>query len=413
MSSGNRFNSLKVGINAATSTYGTEPAAFVPLLPTAEISSFYPRAREHISREEVQTVDGRLLPPLLGPKNIDDLTFSTELRGLHSYDGGAGSDFEGELEVGKPLASFFGDVADAHLSAAPVVAAAGHSSTTLVEDGTTVLANLDIVRFETTTGVHIRQVVSGGGTGTVTFDRAYTGTPTTASTIHRLARYTMVPGRTKHKDCWFDWEDTTFTNGPRRKYADCAAKQLKINVPESGKVTCDWAFKPNNFTDEAAASPSFVDPTAGSPIVAGGASFYDAAVLKLFKSLSITLDAGFEERPTAAGPNGIQGGRHVLRKSAMLELELYVGDDDGTVGEVVDDGSGLDLDDIMGDGSTIGTVVTTRDIALQLGTVAGACLYLRAPAAAVTGRVVSSGGYKSVRITLTATGAAPFYLGIG
>lgn len=413
MTAGNRFNSLQVGINAATSTYGTEPGAYVPLLPTTEISSFYPRAREHISREDLQTTDGRLVKPLLGPKNIDDLTFSTELRGLNSYDGGAMSDFEAELEVGKLLASFFGDIADAHSSAAPTVSASGHSTTTLAENATTVLANLDIVRFETSTGTHIRQVVSGGGTGTVTFDRAYTGTPTTASTIHRLGRYTMVPGRTKHKDVWLDWEDTSFTSGPRRKYRDCAAKMLKINVPDSGKVGLDWTFSCNDWNDVAAANPSFADPTAGSPIVSGSASFYDAATLKLFKSLSVSLDAGFEARPTPAGANGIQGGRHVARKSAVIELDLYVGDDDGTVGEVVDDGSGLDLDDLLGDASTIGTVVTVRDIALQLGTVAGACMYLRCPEAAITGRVVSSGGYKTVRSTLTATGSTPFYLGIG
>ena len=98
---------------------------------------------------------------------------------------------------------------------------------------------------------------------------------------------------------------------------------------------------------------------------------------KYFKSFSLDVDCGFEERPSPSGPNNIMGGDNTLPKTAVASYALYLGDDDGTIGEVVDDTSGVDLDDLQGDSLAIGTVVTTQDISLQVGTELGAIFWCR------------------------------------
>lgn len=412
MSNATRLSSVKIGINAATNTFGTEPAGYVPIQPAGEVASLYAREREAISRDEVQTVDGSELPHLLGPKNIEDIVLPLEFRGVNANTGGAVTDWEAKLEQGLLLASMFGDVADTTASAAPTVKSTGHSTTTLAENATLVLVDLDIILFPTSLGVRIRQVISGGGTGTVTLDRSYTGTPTTGGTILRLARYSMVPGRSRHKAIWVDYEDMTGTESDRRKYQDCMPKSFKLTVPNSGKVTAEYTFKPNDWNDVAEANPSAVDPTAGAPVVAGEARFFIGSVEKLFRNMTLMYETGFVERPTAVGANGIQGGECVARKSAVMEFELYLGDDDGTLGDLIDDAASVDLGDLQGDSSTIGTAATTRDIALSLGTMAGAALYARFPAGAIISRVVAGGNYKTVKCTVRATGTAPFHLGI-
>ncbi len=413
MSNSVRLGSVKIGINAATNTFDVEPAAYVPILPSGEVPSLYPRDREHIDRSELQTPDGSELPPLFGPKNLDDIVLPTEFRGVDANTGAAVADWEAKLEMGKALASMFGAVAPASVGVAPTVKSSGHTSTTLSENATTIMAALDIVSFPTSLGVRTRQVISVDGAGIATFDRSYTGTPTTGGTITRLARYSMVPGRTNHKGVWVDYEDTTGTSSERVKYKDCGPKIFKLTVPNSGKLMAEWTFKPNDWADTAEANPTSASPTAGAPIVAGDARFFDGSVEKLFRSLSFTMDTGFVERPTPVGPNGIQGGQCVNRKSLVLDLELYLGDNDGSIGDLIEDEAAVDLGDYTGEASTIGTAVTTRDMALQLGTVAGALLYLRIPAGAVIAKTVSGGGFKVVKLTVRATGSTPFYLGVG
>ncbi len=413
MSNATRLHFVKVGINANTNTYGTEPGAYVPILPVGEAASLLPRGREPIAVDDRITSDGREQPHLHGAKNTDDITIPLELTGINDNSGGAVSDWEAKNEgLGLMLASIFGDVADVTTGAKPTVAASGHSSTTLVEDGTTVLADLDIILFQTSTGRHARQVVSGGGTGTVALDRAYTGTPVSGSDIIRAARYTWVPGRTRHKAIWVDAEDTAQASGPRRRYQDCAPKQLQLAVPSSGKVTATATFAPNDWDKPAAANPSFDQPVIGSPIVGGDAALYIGAVEKLFKSLSLTAVVGYAPRESPAGANGFVGGEAADRKSVVLELTLYLGDDNGSIGDVVDGGSTPALADFTGDAANLGAEATTRDIALQLGTRAGAAGYLRFPAAAITGRVEVDGPYKVLRTTFRATGATPFYMGL-
>lgn len=413
MSNSTRLHFVKVGINANTNTFGTEPATYFPLLPIGETASLLPRGREPIAVDDRITSDGREQPHLHGPKNTDDVVLPLELTGINSNSGAAVSDWEAKNEgLGQILASIFGDVADVTTGVAPTVAASGHSTTTLAENATTILADLDMILFETSTGRHARQVISGGGTGVATLDRAYTGTPVNGSTIIRAARYTWVPGRTRHKAIWVDGEDTGQASGPRRRYQDCAPKQFSMTVPSSGKVTTSAMFAPNDWDKPAAANPSFDQPVIGSPIVAGDASLFIGSVEKLFKGLSLTAVVGYAPRESPAGANGFVGGEAADRKTVTFELTLYVGDDNGTIGDVVDGGSTPALADFTGDAANIGAEATTRDIALQLGGRAGAAGYLRFPAAAIVGRVEVDGPYKVLRSTFKATGATPFYLGL-
>ena len=410
MSDATRLISVKIGINAATSTFGTEPAAYVPIIPRAEVPSLFPRVREHISRAALQTVDGRLLPPLLGNKDLSDITLPVELSGVNDNTGAAVADWEAKLDIGKVLVAAFGAVAPATVGATTACSGAAGAVLTLV-DGMN-YPNLAVIRFANEDGeIFVRQIVADGGTNTVTLDRAFTGTATGNAT--RMAVYALVPSRTKNKDLWIDAEGMTDASAWRRIYKDCHCKSLQITVPDSGIVTLDAVFKPNDWIDDDKDTPAFVQPDAGSPIVTGGAAFYIGAVKKLFKSFALQVDFGFDPRPTPVGANNVQGGDNVLMKSATFSFELFLGGDDGTIGDISDDVAGVDLGDLQGDASVIGTPVTTQDISLQVGTEVGALWWARAPAAACLAPVKSSGGYLVAETAATLTGAAPLYIAFG
>jgi hypothetical protein len=251
-----------------------------------------------------------------------------------------------------------------------------------------VLANLDIILVTTSTGVEARQVISGGGTTTVTVDRSWVGVPTASSTVIRAGRYSMSTSQTTHTPVWFNCEGENW----RRRYQDCQPSSLVLNVPNAGLVEADFGFLPNDWDDQVEANPSFAAPTAGSPVVSGGSAFFIGSTPFMLRNARLTVNIGMVMRETTTGINGVRGGLATDKTNIMLEGELYVGDNAGTIGELVDDSGTPTIDSILGDGLATGAAPSSLDIALQVGTAAGAAMYVRLPAADFRSAGVREGG---------------------
>jgi hypothetical protein len=411
-----RLLSLSYGLNASATTIGTAPASFATVLPRAAVPSFLPRTRQAIDRA-LYSVDGRRFMRVFGVKDIAELQLPVEFKGI-SGNTGAGitsaGGWELVMEQGNLLASLFGSTAaTTTVGAAPTVTSGTGSSLTV---STNVLANLDIILVQTSIGTEARQVVSGGGTTTVTVDRAWIGTPTASSAVIRAARYSVSTSQTVHTPVWFNAEGENW----RRRYADCQPSSLVLNVPNAGLVEADFAFLPNDWDDQAEANPSFAAPTAGSPVVSGGSQFFIGANAFMLRSARLTVNIGMVMRETTTGINGVRGGLATDKTNIMLEGELYVGDNAGVIGDVSDDtgGAGVSpfLNDILGDGSATGAAPSSVDVSLQVGTAAGAAMFLRIPAADFRSAGVREGGPFAVLpfqafATAPASGS-PFSLGV-
>jgi hypothetical protein len=416
MSDVTRLTSLTYGLNASATTIGTAPGTFATVLPRSSPTSFLPRSRQAIDRA-LYSVDGRRFMRVFGVKDIGELQLPVEFKGV-SGNTGAGitsaGGWELVMEQGNLLASLFGSTAaTTTVGAAPTVTSGTGSSLTV---STNVLANLDIILVQTSIGTEARQVVSGGGTTTVTVDRAWVGTPTASSTVIRAARYSVSTSQTIHTPVWFNCEGENW----RRRYADCQPSSLVLNVPNAGLVEADFAFLPNDWDDQAEANPAFAAPTAGSPVVSGGSQFFIGANSFMLRNARLTVNVGMVMRETTTGINGIRGGLATDKTNIMLEGELYVGDNAGVIGDVSDDtgGAGVSpfLNDILGDGSATGTAPSSVDVSLQVGTAAGAAMFLRIPAADFRSAGVREGGPFAVLpfqafATAPASGS-PFSLGV-
>ena len=383
-----RLTSLTYGINASATTIGTAPATFATVLPRSTPASFLPRSRQAIDRA-LYSVDGRRFMRVFGVKDIGELALPIEFKGVSGNTGAAVAAWEAVMEQGNLLASLFGAVGVATVGAAPTVTS-GTGATLVVSSN--VLANNDIILVTTSIGTEARQVISGGGTTTVTVDRNWAGVPTASSTVIRAGRYSISTSQTTHTPIWFNCEGETW----RRRYQDCQPSSLVLNVPNAGLVEADFGFLPNDWDDQNEANPSFSAPTAGSPVVSGGSQFFIGANAFMLRNARLTLNIGMVMRETTTGINGVRGGLATDKTNIMLEGELYVGDNAGSIGDVSDDtgGSGVApfLNDILGDGSATGAAPSSQDIALQVGTAAGAALYIRIPAADLRSAGVREGG---------------------
>lgn len=403
-----RLVNLTYGINASATTIGTAPASFATLLPRSTPSSLFPRSRAVIERP-LANADGRRLARLQGVKDLAEIALPLEFKGVNNNTGiGVTTNWESSLEQGNLLASLFGGVAALTTTgAAPTVSSGSGTSLTVSSN---VLANNDIVLVTTSVGTEVRQVASGGGTTTVTLDRALLGTATAATTVYRAARYTMATATTIHTPCWFDAEGENW----RRRFADCQPSSMTLNIPNAGLVEADFSFMPNDYIDVAESpTPTFTLPTAGSPVVAGASSFFVGSTAFMLRNARLTVNVGMVMRETTTGINGVRGGVATDKSNIMLEGELYVGDNAGSIGELVDDLGVPTLDSILGTDAATGAGITTLDLCLNVGTVAGAALYIRIPAADVRSTGVREGGpFAVLPFQAMATGASPLTLGV-
>lgn len=407
-----RLQTLRYALHTNVTTFTGTPGSLFPLQITDEASSFLPRQRTPIERS-LRSLSGRRFPHIRGAQDVADLTVATEFKGVNSNTGGAVADWEAKMEQGYLLASLFGAVAPATTSTAPTVAAAGHTPATgvLAVVGTTT-ANGQVVAFATSAGLQIGRIESGGGTTTLTLQHPYTGTPTSGATVFRLGVYTVNDSVTSHVHAFFTAEGEDW----RRDYFGCAPMSMTIGIPNTGILTMSSVFSPTTWADVAEANPAYADPTAGNPIVNDGAFFRLDGTEFLLRNASITYNCATAIRETATKTNGKLGGVCGTGegKSFMIEGELYISDSN-TLGEIQDSNTPppVSLVNLLGSDVAAGQVSTAREVALQVGTEIGGCMYALLPTADFRATVQTSGAFPVVRFQAMGTGALPAVLAVG
>lgn len=386
-----RVVEIRAGKHASAADFSSTPGSLIALEPDSH--GFMPPDRRRI-RRSFASLDNRRLADIVGPVDLAPCALVVPVRGA-SVSAGAAFDPETATELGVLFDCVFG-AASVDPASTGTTATGGNGATPniTVTSGTNYVDGMAIL-FDTDTGTFAREIVSGGGTGTLVLDRTYTGTPT--GTVHRLAHWDATPANSEHVHAYFDVEGEDW----RRIYAGCMSS-LDLDMKEADVVKASFSWLPTNVTDSADANPSHTAPTAGSYIVnvngdlrIGNASF-------LARDLKFSLGASPVARPSIQGPQGVSGYVVPNLDECKLTGRFYLGDNASSLGEIVDDSGTPSLDSLQG-GNTVGALPTTRDVAVQIGTIAGACLYLRIRAAEFRAKIVDVDGQPCVDFTAYAT----------
>jgi hypothetical protein len=411
-----RLQTLRYALHADATTFTGTPGTLVPLQLTDDGASFLPRNRTPIDRN-LRSLSGRRFPHVRGAQDVADITVATEFKGVNANTGAAVTDWEAKMEQGYLLASLFGAVAPATTGAAPTIAAAGHTPASGIV-AFTAAANVQngaVIGFATSSGFQVGRVASGGGatTTSVTLDHPYSGTPTNAATVFRFAVYSVSDSVTQHVHGFFSAEGDNW----RRDYFGCAPMSMNLAIPNTGILGMSSVFSPTSFADVAEANPAYADPTAGSPIVSDGGIFRLDGAEFLLRNCSITYNCATAMRETASRANGRLGGVCGTGdgKSFMIEGELYLGASAGAtaLAELVDSSGTPSINQLLGDSDQAGDVSAVREVALQVGTEAGACVYALLPTADFRASVQAGGAFPVVRFQAMGTGALPAVLAVG
>lgn len=406
-----RFLEIQFGLHSSVSDFSDTSGTATNILPL-RADGFLPRQRNVIERP-LYSADGRTFPHVMGAKDIKALNVGMEFRGMSNATGGAVT-LTSVMEQVRMLNAIFGASASNISGAATTVTGGTPGSGTLTVASGTNIADGDMVLFRVGTSpgtVVMREVASGGGTGTLTFDRVYTGTPLNGATVYRAARWNLSTSVTHHTHGFFKCEGESWA----RIYAGCFPESMILTIPDAGPVAFDSVWMPTDYSDTAEDALTFTTPTAGQPTVSSGCDFRIGDTAFFLKSAKITLANGGVARPSVTGPNGIQG-MVAANKRVMLEGEMYLGDGTSpSAGELVDDSGTPSLDSILGTGDDVGDGVTQRDISLAVGGAENAAFYARIPSADFRAEVVESGGLTCVRFQAVATAPAsgsPYRLGV-
>jgi hypothetical protein len=407
-----RLFDLQFGLHSDVSDFSSTPGTVSRILPL-RADGLMPRQRTPIDRPLIAS-DGRRQKRVHGARDIGPINIGMEFRGMSNASGGAVT-VQSVMEQARMLDSFFGTAASAISGAATTATGGTPGSGTLTVTSGTNIANGDMVLFRTgsaTGPVVMREVVSGGGTGTLTFDSAYTGTPFATGTVYRAARWNLSTSTTHHTHGYFRAEGESF----RRDYYGCFCDSMTLTIPDSGPVAFDTVWMPTDYADVAEANPSYSAPTAGQPVVASACDFRIAGTAFFLRNAKITLSNGAIPRASVTGPNGVQGYVAGNKTNVMLEGEIYMGDGTSPSAGELRDGAGTpSLNSLLGDTDDLGDEVTSRDISLAVGGAENAAFYVRIPAADIRGSVADSGGLAVYRFQAYATApssGSAFRLGV-
>lgn len=385
-----RILELKFGKHASVSDWTASPSTLRVIQP--ESASIYPRDTRRLERN-LGSPDNREFASLIGPQDLSPFSVTQLMRGV-SGNVGAAFTPQTTMEQADMLDVIFGATASGPTSTACTVAAAGHTpaSGIIVVVGTSI-ANGEMILFSVTSGADFiaREVVSGGGTTTLTLDRAYVGTPTTGSTVLRAARWNVDPtihdrvhgGFTAEGEDWF------------QSILGCMCESFELQMTEGEIVRMVTSWAPTSFAPAAAGSPSFTAPTFGSEIVAVNSALWIAGVEYLVQGLNFKLSNSLRPRMTPAGANGQLG--YVVKRISDVVLSgmFYAGTNAGSIGEMQYNAGTPSFRNLT-------ESATVQDIAVQIGLSTGAALYLRLPACEVHAVGADSDGLLMWQFTATA-----------
>lgn len=394
-----------IGLHADASDFTAAPSTFRRLQVVSGADSLMPRRLQEISRNDIASLDGRGFVHLYGPLDLADFAPVSEFKGVDSNSGAgvAAAAWAAKMEQADLLTSMFGSLPVTTTSAAPTVAASGHTTTTLTcAVGTAPVAG-EFFLFQTSLGPVIRQVDSVA-LQVATFDRAYAGTPTSASTIIRAARWVWDPSLHNHTHMGAKVE---IAGHMLATFLGLAPVSCAIAIPTGGKLTASWAFSPSDVDGFAApAAPTPTPPTAGAPIVGLNAVLMLGAERFFAENIAVSVNTGNEPRTTPSAENGVAGGIQTEKRGNGVQLTFSIRNETNTRGGIERTTGTETVRTLMGDTLGAGALSTARDALLVIGRTAGAAMALRIPLADLQATTATVGGTVAVSVTLSATTTA-------
>lgn len=403
MSSLHRLMDIQVGLHADAADFLTVPGTFRRIRLVGGGEGFLPPPNTPISRNDVAALNGQGFTHQRGPIDLASKSPVTKFRGVHDNDGAAvaAADWAAKMEQADLLTSLFGSLPIATASAAPTVATSGHTTTTVVFVGTAPVAG-QMFLFQTSSGPRIRQVVSVASL-TATVDRAYSGTPTTGSTIIRAARWLWDPSVRNHIHTGWRTEDSE----QQSDFLGCAPESLALDIPPGGQLRATWGISPTDVTRAGAKlSPTVTYPTSGDPIMGINATFHLGSLAFNVHGVSLNVTTGNAPRATNNGPNGVLGGvGEEKRGGFVLGFSLRVGAS-AARGELSRNTGAETLRTALGVADGAQAISAERDGLLTVGLAAGGAMAIRIPTGDLQASLAADGGHTVAACTLTATDTA-------
>jgi len=265
------------------------------------------------------------------------------------------------------------------------------SGTSLTVAGTDI-ANGDFLLLTGATSgrKQVRQVVAGGGTTSLTLDRALTeddGTAEDAATGVAIAgvRWDLDNENQDQDTYFFDYEGKT----DRHQILGAVCTALEIAVPSGGeRVLLNWNFDGNDWEREGTlASPTVGTNSDGQVITAANAPLWIGNDQFMVRDMAITITRKANRKVTQFGENGYHG--HATTGSEVsITGTIYLGTDD--------------LEAIASYKDTLNGN-STQDILIQIGRTSGRILAIRAQAADFSADKVSVDGLDAIQFTATAS----------
>jgi hypothetical protein len=252
-------------------------------------------------------------------------------------------------------------------------------------------------------------VVSGGGTTTLTLDRAASGTA--SGTVTRLARYTQDESETHPVHLAVSAEHTDPRGiAARRVYLGCMPQSLTLGIPDAGPLTADVTLLPSTWQTASPLTPSFTAPP-GAPVVNANKDFRIGSRQLDVMGLQLNVDLGAEMRPTFLGPDGVRGGIISSRAGVTLTGSVLPGELSSL--ELSDSTGTPSLQDLLGTADDLGRIAGVHDLMLQLDGGPGYICYARMRAAELQMTPAETGAMLTYSFTAHATGPGALVLAFG
>lgn len=393
----NRVQLVQYGNHSSTTDLSAVPGSLVSL--DCEEADVLPRDVNRLERNLYRD-DNAEYADVIAEKGLDELSLGLLLRGVANNTGGA-LVANTATEVGRMMESMMGAAAtDPTNTGTTITADTGALGTLTVTAGTNYANGVGILFMDGNGEYIARELVSGGGTTTLTLDRNHVdGAPGSDNIPYRSVYWTLAPSVSMHTHGFIrargaNWE---------RSYFGCAGS-LRLSMKEKEAVKFQTKWRPTNWTDTTVAA-AYSAPSAGDYVMGLNSKMYIGSDAVLLKGCDIDLGYTIAPRETASSANGLLG-YMVTRKQPVIEGSLYFGVAGLSFGEIADSTGNISLNKIQGLTASAGTalaagqVESTYDVGIQFGAGPGRTLYVRCPAASFRGRLVVENGIEMCKFSL-------------
>lgn len=367
------------GRHSSVFDFASVPGTLRQLMPlSASLTS--PR-RAPLMRNAVRP-DGKHVAPHEGVKMLDSVAMELLVRGPVGNTGAALVSST-SLELGDLLDTVLGDAIAPTGAATTVVSGNGALPQITVASGAGIADGM-VIAFAATnpSTTMVRQVISGGGTATLTLDRVFTNTVTAGATVFRSLRWRVDSAAHELVHAYIRGE----TIGARaREYFGCMSG-LTIDLPTGERAKASFSWQPTDIADFAEVNPAYTAPPAGIAVVTTQNQLFIGQETFMAVDLKLNYGGSVVARKANSGVNAIQGStvqRAGSNPAPTITGRLYSGTST-TLGEVRDSVGAFNRNLAQGWGKAPGEESQTYDVAIQAGGVVGGLLYARAPVGVFT-----------------------------